>query len=184
MRQETSAEIRRLSRKLRLLVLLIGLTAGSVLVYCAWRLSFDLEGFQHDVGQALFSDPKPMTLTPIAITGLIVIGLANAALAFGGLHAVWSLFGRYQIGDLFSRQCGKLLRRAGMFALAGAVSGIVSRTAGVLLVTYANPAGQKMLAIGVSSTEVLLFLLSGLLFVLGHIMIVAEELEADYRSFV
>jgi hypothetical protein len=41
-----------------------------------------------------------------------------------------------------------------------------------------------MLAIGVSSTEVLLFLLSGLLFVLGHIMIVAEELEADYRSFV
>ena len=60
----------------------------NVLVYCAWRLSFDLEGFQHDVGQALFSDPKPMTLTPIAITGLIVIGLANAALAFGGLHAV------------------------------------------------------------------------------------------------
>lgn len=35
-----------------------------------------------------------------------------------------------------------------MFAMAGVVSGIVSRTAGVLLVTYANPVGPRMLGVG------------------------------------
>ncbi|MBO3758863.1 DUF2975 domain-containing protein [Ciceribacter sp. L1K22] len=177
-------KIRRLSEVLKLLVMAIALTGGATLAYCAWRLSFDLQNFTTDIGRYLSGASLPMTFTPVAIGVLILIACINTVIASGGLLAVWSLFDRYAHGEVFSARCGVLLRRAGIFAFAGALSSVVSRTAAILAVTYANPPGQKMLTLAFGTTELFLLLLAGMLVLLGHIMAVGADLEADYRSFV
>lgn len=184
MKEDALLKIRSLSRKLKLLVQAIGIAGIVAAIYCAWRLSFDFDDFTREIGGYLTNAPLPMTFTPLAVGLLVLIGSINAGIVLGGLLAVWSLFDRYENGELFSGRCGLLLRRAGLFALAGAVSAVVSRTAAILAVTYANPPGQKMLVLGLGTTEFFLLLLAGLLFLLGHIMAVGAELEADNRSFV
>lgn len=184
MSNDALAKIRALSRRLKLLIQAIGLAAIVATIYGAWRLSFDFDAFTRDIGRYLSNAPVPMTFTPLAVACLVLIVCCNGALVLGGLRAVWSLFDRYEEGELFSGRCGLLLRRAGLFALAGAISTIVSRTATMLAVTYANPPGQKMLVLALGTSELFLVLLAGLLFLLGHIMTVASAIEADYRAFV
>lgn len=183
--QEASLDhIRRLSRMLKLLVVAAAMVVAAALLFVLWRFIFDFPAFSRAMTEVLFGAPTPITLTSGAMAGLAVLAVANAALILAGLHAVWSLFDRFEEGRHFSADCGRLLRRIGVFVLLGALSSIVTRMLAILLITYANPPRQKMLAISIGSNEILLLLLAGLLYALGHIMVAAEKLEADYRSFV
>ncbi|MCQ2005488.1 DUF2975 domain-containing protein [Rhizobium sp. NRK18] len=185
MHHDSLEQIRRLSQKLRLFVVLMGMLLTVAFLYVAWRLSFDLEGFVGDAsGFLLGGSATAVTLTPGTATGLIILAALNAIIALGALQAIWSLSGRYEAGDLFSPRCGRLLRRAGLFSLTGAVSSILSKALATLLLTFAYPPGQRLLTLGIGSTELFLLLLAGLLFVLGHIMMVAGEIAAENRSFV
>jgi hypothetical protein len=68
--------------------------------------------------------------------------------------------------------------------LIGAASIVLSRTLAVLIVTLGNPPGQKVLLVVFGTSEVFLLLVSVLLLVMGHIIRLAADIDAENRSFV
>ena len=124
------------------------------------------------------------TLTPATGLALAALSLIFAGLIFLGLQTVWRLFDKLQCESPFSPEVAVLLRRAGLVALVGAVAGIVLSPVATVLATLANPPGSRILSIGVSSNQMMLFLLAGLLFVMGHVMMLATYINEDYERFV
>jgi hypothetical protein len=104
-------------------------------------------------------------LAGIPETTLII---ANAtALVPGCLYilAFWQamkLFRLYRTGPIFAPAIPAILVRLGYLVLAAAATGVLARTLVILVVTMGNPPGQRHLAIGIG-TEDILSLIIGLL---------------------
>lgn len=184
MRSDALQAIGTISRRARLLlmVLAFGLFLGAI--YLGWQVVYDRAGFTHDLSGWLGTGAYPVTLTGRALGALAVLGLVNAGIAGTALLSVWRLFGLLSRGQVFARGVGVALRRAGGATLAGAVSTVVSRTAAALILTFDNPPGQKILLISVGSSEALLLLAAALLYAMGHVLALAADIERENRSFV
>lgn len=153
-------------------------------IYVVWQPFFDWPGFRATIQEHLMAGSWQMTITPFGMAGLIILATANFLLIFRGLATVWRLFDGFEKGNVFTAESGMLLWRSGQFALAGAISMILSRTVAILLVTYANPPGQGILAVSFGTTEAMLLLVCGLLLVMGQVMMIATEIEAENRSII
>ncbi|RCW27136.1 DUF2975 family protein [Ciceribacter lividus] len=176
--------VKSISRKMKLLIVLAaaGFVSGSA--YLTWIFVFDIGRLKELVIHYPLSGIEPVTLTSYALGGLAIIASANAILIGTAIWTLWTMFDHFEKGEIFAGRSGVLLRRTGYLALIGGFSGLLSRTLAVLVATYENPLGQTMLSIGISSTDIGLLILAGLLFVLGHIMVIATGIEEDNRSFV
>lgn len=184
MTQAPLVRIRSLSRKMKLLTALAAAGLAAVFAYLSWMVAFDIEGLKELIARYPLSGTLPLTLSRRALVGLAALAVANSILIGAGIWTLWAMFDHFEKGDIFSERSGVLLRRTGYLALIGGISSLLSHTLAILVATYDNPPGQKMLSIGISSTDIGLFILAGLLFVLGHIMVIAAGIEADNRSFV
>ncbi len=183
MSQHSSKTIQSLSRLMKRLVLVLAAGISFAVIYVLWLLSFDQPAFA-DLVKANMFEEIPMTVSRTAVTALILLGTVNLWIAFSGLSAVWHLFDGFERGDVFSARSGGLLRKAGVAALIGAASIVLSRTLAVLIVTLGNPPGQKVLLVVFGTSEVFLLLVSVLLLVMGHIIRLAADIDAENRSFV
>jgi hypothetical protein len=79
--------------------------------------------------------------------------------------ALWQamkLFRLYRTGQIFVPAVPAILVRLGYLVLAAAAAGVITRTLVVLLLTMGNPPGQRQLAVGIG-TEDILSLIIGLL---------------------
>lgn len=184
MTQAPLARIRSLSRKMKLLVVLSAVGLAGALGYLVWLAAVDIDGLKALIARYPLSGTQPLALSARALVGLAALAVANGLLIGAGIWTLWAIFDHFEKGDIFSERSGVLLRRTGYLALIGGISSLLSRTLAILVATYDNPPGQKMLSLGISSTDIGLFILAGLLFVLGHIMVIAAQIEADNRSFV
>ncbi|PRX03700.1 UNVERIFIED_ORG: Protein of unknown function (DUF2975) [Martelella mediterranea] len=178
-----SSALSRLCGRMKTLTRIIqaGLVAG--LAYAGWTA---LAG--QDRISAFLTDALDLsvvaTLTPATGLALAALTVMFAGLAFFGLQTVWQLFDRLQYETPFSHAVAALLRRAGLIALAGAVASLFLTPVATLLATLANPPGSRTLSVGLGSDQLMLFLLAGLLFVMGHVMVLATSMNEDYERFV
>lgn len=126
----------------------------------------------------------PVRITPAVVLVLAVLGAINLTLMGNGLLAIWRLCGYLDRGTVFAPAVGACLREAGFYALACAVCQFISNILAVIAVTINNPEGQQQLAISFSSDMAFLVVISGLLMVMGHIMVIASEIDAENREFI
>lgn len=107
--------------------------------------------------------------------------------ALGFLAAMWQaqrFFGLLGEGRLFDRAAPRILVRLGWIAIGLAAASIVVRTLVVLVLTSANPPGQRQLAISISSTDVASLVVGLLFLAFALVMQEALILEDENRSFV
>ena len=87
-------------------------------------------------------------------------------------------------GQVFSGHTARHVQRIGAGLMALAIAHVVGNTVIIAALTWNNPVGQRSLAIGFGSTEVLLLLAAGLMTLFGWIQSEAARLSAENEGFV
>ena len=120
---------------------------------------------------------------PVLFAAAIVAALPAVVLLYG-LFLVWKLFGLAAKGKLYAGEGQALLTRLGWLAIIGALCGILVRAAVALLMTSANPPGQKMLVLGIDSGQILSLIVGVLFFVFARVLAEAAALARENQSFI
>lgn len=177
--------LRKLSRIMKLMVVLFGAVFCSAVVYMHWQIFFDRAGFEQGVRDVVFPKLGAITLSYRAIATVIFLTALNNALVIAGLAFAWQLFDSFERREILSSRNGVLLKRIGMLAIVGSISIVISNAIGVIALTYDNPGatGHSVL-IDIDGGTMIVLLMAGLLLVLGHVMVIASGIEAENRSFV
>ncbi|WP_036260423.1 DUF2975 domain-containing protein [Methylocapsa aurea] len=152
-----------------------------VVAYCAylWSNESALTAYlQRDVpGIALAPSGNSLILPYL----LSLIPVAIFVAAMWEARGLFCLLGK---AEIFDSAAPRRLVRLGVLAIAAAVAGIVVRTLVVLVMTSANPAGQRHLVIGIGSDEVSSLIVGLLFLAFALVMQEAARLEDENRSFV
>ena len=125
-----------------------------------------------------------VTLTTETTLLALVVSTFYVGLLAIALWSIARLFDQFSKGAIFVPETGAHLRRAGLFLFFFAILSPTFRTVIGVIVTIANPPGQKELAIGIGSQEIVLGLIAALLVMLGHIMAEAAHIADDNRQIV
>lgn len=179
---EISRKMRRTANVMRLASLgVVGVIAatGIFVLITAGLRSVQRFAEQHP---GVIADPA--SVPAIAIIASTLISLSELAVAAAAFAALARLFGIFETGDVFDPEAGQQLRRTGQWFIATAVWTLLANSLQVLVLSAANPPGQRHLAIGLSSEQIFPLLLAGILYQLGHILSLAAALRAENRSFV
>ena len=143
-------------------------------------------GFAIDAAysQANLAAPMKITMTTEATVLALVVSTAYVGLLAVALWSIARLFDEFSKGAIFVPETGAHLRRAGLYLLAFAALAPVFRAVIGLIVTMANPPGERALSVGLSSHEIVLGLIAALLVMLGHIMAEASDIADDNSRIV
>ncbi|PJI93074.1 hypothetical protein BC777_1942 [Yoonia maricola] len=114
----------------------------------------------------------------------LALGLLKLVILLFTLNAMRKLFTAYAAGEVLTDHCALLIQRIGQGFLALAAASFVLRPLQMLVLTMANPPGQRSIAIGVNS-EIIFFALSGaLIVIIGWAMREASDIATENKSFV
>lgn len=117
----------------------------------------------------------------------VAIALLGCIAAMPLLFAIFQmkgLFDRYRRGDILTEACARHILRIGQGLMATSVAALLLPTPQTLVLTYDNPPGSRMLSLGLSSDAVAVFLLSGLLTVIGLALREAAKIADENAGFV
>jgi hypothetical protein len=127
---------------------------------------------------------RPIALTVGARAAALVVSLSYVGLMALALWTASQLFAGFAAGTIFVPETGVRLRRLGVLLLIYALLSPVCRAVIGIIVTLGNEKGQRVLALSISSQDVIVALISALLIVLGHIMAEAARIAEDNRQIV
>jgi hypothetical protein len=117
-----------------------------------------------------------------------LFGLASSLLQSGtilfALWQMWALFGCFAQGELLALQPARHLRRLGLALSALAGVQPLSRTLGVLALTWGNPPGQRQLWVGLSSDHYLALLFGLVLLALAQVLTEAARVAEENQAFI
>ena len=113
-----------------------------------------------------------------------LIGLLSPAILLWTLNEMRQLFTAFMHGDVLTDASAALIRRIGQGFLALAVAPILIGPAQSLLLSLANPPGQRSIALSIESDMVFFALSGGLIIVIGWAMREASAVAAENRAFV
>lgn len=127
--------------------------------------------------------------TPLHITRWTrALGLACTAAPTGAslaaLWQLWSLFGCYARGQIFSAEPVQRLRRMGLALLALAPALPLSHTLSVLVLTWHNPPGQRVLVLGLAFNHYLALVFGLVLLAMAAVMNEAKRMADENAEFV
>jgi Protein of unknown function (DUF2975) len=144
--------------------------------------------------------------SPTAVETMVVpgLGLAGVPVALDGwtratafavcilpmsvlgwmLYQAYVLFDGYRLRRIFTDEAPLLLRRIGLSLLAFALLRPVTATLLGVVLTWSNPPGQHILAIGISIDDYMIAAIGGLLLAIGHVMVEANRLADENRQIV
>lgn len=175
--------IRLYGRLMRFVALAIGSLVSSVFLYAVALALVDRSSFDRLMSDYLLNGRIELAFGPFALLALGLIGLANLVLMGAGLYSVWRIGGVFARGEVLALESGRWLRRLGAVLIAGAASTVLSRTLSVALATTV-PDGGQLLMIGLGTSEAFLLLAALMMLVLGHVMVLATEIDVENRAFV
>lgn len=113
-----------------------------------------------------------------------LVGLLPWVPVIGALWSLQALFSLYRRGRSLTRDAAERIGVIGVLLMAVAVLGVAAHTAQLLLLTLGNPPGQRVLAIGIDSSDIGFLLAGGLLVVIGRAMTEAARAVDENRGFV
>jgi Protein of unknown function (DUF2975) len=129
--------------------------------------------------------PGPYTSPSLLITYLaelvFFVPIAIFVVALWQTHKMFGLIGN---GQFLSDLCRNILVRLGCLAIAGSVLSILCHTLSVLLITSANPPGQKILQINIDSGQISTVLGAVLLFTFALLVKDATAIAEENKQFI
>lgn len=174
---------RLLGRRMELLIAtLIGVVA-LVVAYGLWVTWSNPDWIGRFVIDEL-ALPKPERLSASTITLLAAAFLVQAGLLIWALQTLRLAFREIALHDIVSTESARLMRLSGVAFLANTLAMVLAPPVVSLIVSLDMPAGQRFLAISVSTAELLALMVSGILIVFGHLLAVAAEIDDDNKRFV
>ncbi len=120
---------------------------------------------------------------PVRIAGFLFSSVIVGVLVFG-LWRAKALFDEFAEGHLFTARGAACLKTVARVTIFLAAMGPLSKTLLVLLFTASNPKGQKILQIGISSNDLMVAMIGGLLFAIALVMGEAAQLADDNAQIV
>lgn len=100
------------------------------------------------------------------------------------LHQSYQVFDRYRLGQTFSADVPRRLRRIGFAMLALAVLRPAANTLLGCVLTASSPEDQKILVIQLSIDDFMIAIFGGLILAMGHAMMEAARIADDHRQIV
>ncbi|EBA13580.1 hypothetical protein [Roseobacter sp. CCS2] len=125
---------------------------------------------------------QDITRTQLII--VVALNLISPAILLVTLNEMRKLFGAYVGGDILSEKSAHLIQRVGQGFLALAIVPFILRPIQTVLLTYANPPGERSLAVGLDSDMIFFALSGGLIVIIGWAMREASDVAAENKSFV
>ena len=149
------------------------------------------------VGQYLYFEaswfPVPYGMSPLLIGvewSLVQRLLAAAVALLPALAVVSALFAlsricrEYAAGSLFSDAVLKAYRRLGTALVATTCLHWLQPTLFGLALSLTLPPGKRILSIGLSSDDLLLILVTAVVFMLGSVMQVAQQVQSENAEII
>lgn len=122
--------------------------------------------------------------TQAQLIAATVLNLLSPLILIWILNEMRKLFSNYAAGNILTDQCAHLIQRIGQGFLALAIVPLVLRPIQSVLLTLANPPGQRSLAIGLNRDMIFFALAGGLVVIIGWAMREASDAASENRSFV
>lgn len=133
----------------------------------------------------LFADLPPETiLDPSKSVAVTVIGCIMFLPLLLAILQMRGLFDRYRHHEILTNACARHISRIGQWLMVTSVLALLLPTLQMLALTYDNPPGTRMLTIGISSNTVAVFLIAGLLTVIGWALSDAAQIADENASFI
>lgn len=122
--------------------------------------------------------------TPGQLATVVALNLISPIILLLTLNEMRKLFGAYVDGQVLTESSAQMIQRIGQGFLALAIVPFVLRPIQTVLLTLANPPGERSLAVGLDSDMIFFALSGGLIMVIGWAMREASEAAAENKSFV
>lgn len=177
---DSVAHLRRLSRWMVWLsrCLMVVLPLALVGVW-AWTPAADLAA-QWGLPQGAIRGP---VLAWQRVAGALVAAVP-LALLLAGVWQAQRCFDRFAQGKVFTWAAFVLLRRFAGFVAAAALAAMVAGALLSVLLTVYNPAGQKLLALSVSSSHVFTVFFAGVVWLMADVIRQGRSIADENRQFV
>ena len=126
----------------------------------------------------------PENLTPVHLAGGFVISMISQSVLLYGLWRLQALFCAYRRGELFEARTTSHLKTFSICILLYLILQPFTEAALTALVTSGNPEGERMVAISVSSDDIHIMLLGGLLLVVAWVLNEGAKAVRENRMIV
>lgn len=148
----------------------------------AQYLFFNTESFPVPYGTAALLAGLEWTVEQRLLAA--VVGLLPASALMLALFAVGRICREYAAGSLFSDAVLGAYRRLGATLVATTVLHWLQPTLLGLALSLTLPPGKRFVTLGVSSDDLLLVLVTALVYVLGSVMQVAQRVQSENAEIV
>ena len=157
----------------------------------AWFIPLAVIGYWSIAGEGGIALPLGIApnlagfvLTPLQRALGAAANLLVAIPLFFALHALAKICGEYAAGNLFSTRVLHQYRRLGWALLGTTILSWLQSTLVGLAISLTLPPGQRFLTISLSSSDLLLLLATGVVFLLGAVMGVAHGIQQENAAIV
>lgn len=134
--------------------------------------------------QQLGIDAASVVITPgVRLLSLLIAAVPVAVLFYGLLQA-YQLFASYRRGEVFTAAASDRLRRIAVVVIALAAIHPVTVTLLGLAVSWNAPVGKRQLVIQLSSNDLFLAALGGLMLAVAYVMVEAVRIADEHREIV
>lgn len=123
----------------------------------------------------------------LPISGQVMAFFASmipGAVTMYGLWLLRRLFGLYQRGVVFETDNVECYRRLGWVLIAFAIARFISQPILSVVLTLHHPPGHRMLAVGLSSDDVVTVLVGAVVLTISWVMDEAHRMKQEYEMFV
>lgn len=184
----TSGLVRQsLPKGLRALIWVVrGLTLLGAFALCVVPVAFWCSpGWVAEDGPALASlHGHPVVIDARARLLGAVASAPGVALGLAALAQLWALFSEYDAGRVFGVAAVRHMGRFAWFMLASALLVPLQRAAIGVALTLGNPAGQRVLVLGINWNDYVAILCTAVLLAITAVMTEAARLAEENASFI
>ncbi|MEP5154499.1 DUF2975 domain-containing protein [Planktotalea sp.] len=125
--------------------------------------------------------PAATSLQLYTALGLLLIPMIISLFT---LNAMRNLFRSYRKGDVLTENCAVLIQRIGQGFLALSLAPFFLQPVLSVLLSMANPAGERLLSVNIDNEMIFFAVAGGLIVVIGWAMREASDLEDENRAFI
>ena len=119
------------------------------------------------LGKVIAGLPPETRLDPPKSVAVTLLGCVTFLPLLLAMLQMRGLFDRYRQGEILTDPCARHILRIGQYLMVTSALALLMPTLQMLIMTYDNPPGARMLSIGISSNTVAVFFLAGLMTVIG-----------------
>jgi hypothetical protein len=110
--------------------------------------------------------------------------LLTSGIAMTGLFFIIRLFRLYETGKIFAKEHVTCFRRLGYILIIYMFAGIIRNSLVTIILTLANPPGQRIISLGFSSSDLTKLFIGLVLLLISRVMDIGREIQEEQQLTV